>query len=1136
MKKFFKKLSFAMAILLSFSLAFPILAKVGVYADPEPTNIITIRNFKTTGIKDTVYNITQADQAGAQVTAVKDPLGRNVGIQDGEGDSKYFIPNYTGTYKITYTLGSRTAEFNVAVSKASAQGTEIKFEENSQYIVPSKINPNNNGENTSVILPNPYVVDKNGDVVDSATVTIDAFLDGVLISLEAETVGEGEDAVEYKKLILDKDTEGTYLIKYKYSVDGSLIAFTTKTIVADTGYANDYLFTYDYKTSKPSTAEIGVATKLPQVTAKNDNTKEEVNVHYSVKAEITKGTTTKTYNLNDTDNDVITFVDGYFYFTPILDGNYVITYTVTNFAGNPANVPSSSFTIQNVADTTKAVPLPVLPYVLTDGVLETYTDATEAVFSNVSDDENIYIMPIYATDNANGIAEDNLTLYRTIVLSSQSTVLFNEKDDLATIETNKVLLFNASEEYKTMLGEQSENFILTTIYINGNPVPITKAQVYVVDSQYNFSTGTYNINYNANDKANNGINSKTYQMTVTSGYEDTVAPTVTFKENLPAVMFGTDEITFSKPTATDNKDTRLSVYLKYQITDSVEGALSEKSVDDADSIITYNETTQKYTLKLPETGYENTTKIEIFAYSNDDSYAGDTEANLGFVSKTINILYSGDTGQTSVVDPIGDWLPDTEQDYKQGNDILLPTVSYSDDLVNYIKYKIIVENNGTYFNVFDTQAMRNGTTLTLQNAKFTADLSGTYNITYITTDAGNNITVVFFQVDIDVDPATLSCAFTGLPSQINNGTAERGVSFDLPNNVAVYLSDTNALEIEGEIQLLVSGGEYQTDRQNVFTAYEVGTYKIQYYADVRLSGDSSVFIEGGLKSKVFIIEVVDTTAPIANYVEAQNFFDDWNATGFTKGESLILPTIDLDAVDDLDLSKSYISITSSYGTTTFKFNETTTITVDDELQTILKLFANQPFEKDDVYTITYNLIDFSGNTSSKSFTLNVGDVEPPVLDIDSTIIKEQYKIGDKVKVDLSKISATDNNIEGDIINYDEATQKYSVVTGTSITITLKNTTTGATITNDLTSSSTNLNYQYTIETAGEYTLTISVSDKAGKTSTYSDSTFTVSSNENTGLDTEEILGIVLIVLSVVLLGGVIAYFVVSKKNLEKKYK
>ena len=65
---------------------------------------------------------------------------------------------------------------------------------------------------------------------------------------------------------------------------------------------------------------------------------------------------------------------------------------------------------------------------------------------------------------------------------------------------------------------------------------------------------------------------------------------------------------------------------------------------------------------------------------------------------------------------------------------------------------------------------------------------------------------------------------------------------------------------------------------------------------------------------------------------------------------------------------------------------------------------------------------------------------------------------------------------------------------------------------------------------------IEITDEQGQKATYDKTVFSVTEEENAGATAEEVLGIVLIVVSVLLLGGVIAYFVVSKKSFERKYK
>ena len=80
-----------------------------------------------------------------------------------------------------------------------------------------------------------------------------------------------------------------------------------------------------------------------------------------------------------------------------------------------------------------------------------------------------------------------------------------------------------------------------------------------------------------------------------------------------------------------------------------------------------------------------------------------------------------------------------------------------------------------------------------------------------------------------------------------------------------------------------------------------------------------------------------------------------------------------------------------------------------------------------------------------------------------------------------------------------------------------------------------ISYEHTLEEAGEYTLTVTITDEANNKQSKSVS-FTVSADETTPVSVQEILGGVLIGLSVAVLAGVVVYFVVSKVKLDKKEK
>ena len=79
------------------------------------------------------------------------------------------------------------------------------------------------------------------------------------------------------------------------------------------------------------------------------------------------------------------------------------------------------------------------------------------------------------------------------------------------------------------------------------------------------------------------------------------------------------------------------------------------------------------------------------------------------------------------------------------------------------------------------------------------------------------------------------------------------------------------------------------------------------------------------------------------------------------------------------------------------------------------------------------------------------------------------------------------------------------------------------------------NYVYNLESAGEYEITITVKDEAGWTAERT-VTVTVATSASNANEIYKTVGIVFIVISVVVLAGVVTYFVVSKVKLDKKTK
>jgi len=101
-------------------------------------------------------------------------------------------------------------------------------------------------------------------------------------------------------------------------------------------------------------------------------------------------------------------------------------------------------------------------------------------------------------------------------------------------------------------------------------------------------------------------------------------------------------------------------------------------------------------------------------------------------------------------------------------------------------------------------------------------------------------------------------------------------------------------------------------------------------------------------------------------------------------------------------------------------------------------------------------------------------------------------------------------------------------------ITLKNTTTGEDLTAELELVAGV--YKIKLDKVGSYKLEVNVKDNVGNSAKTESFTFEVTAKSTDNTMTYKVVGTVLIVVSVVILAGVIVYFIVSKVKLDKELK
>lgn len=261
-----------------------------------------------------------------------------------------------------------------------------------------------------------------------------------------------------------------------------------------------------------------------------------------------------------------------------------------------------------------------------------------------------------------------------------------------------------------------------------------------------------------------------------------------------------------------------------------------------------------------------------------------------------------------------------------------------------------------------------------------------------------------------------------------------------------------------------------------------------------------------LKSDTYTIIVEDTTGPViklnGEYPDAISS-EDINTTDGYK-----LTVYGISSEEEIgDSSKVVISWKLANGDTgSYSFGKL----INDSSYTIK---ANMG---DGTYTVTYTVYDLNGNYTTESYSIAVGDNEAPVLTFDDNFVSDSYEIGSTLTIDTTKIHWTDNKGFAD---------------GVKPTIKLTNTSTSK----EIEGTSVSDSIVYKMDTVGTYTLTVEIEDAAGNTTTKTFS-IEVTTKDKDSTTTYQVVGTVLIVISVLVLAGVIVYFIVSKVKLDKELK
>lgn len=408
-----------------------------------------------------------------------------------------------------------------------------------------------------------------------------------------------------------------------------------------------------------------------------------------------------------------------------------------------------------------------------------------------------------------------------------------------------------------------------------------------------------------------------------------------------------------------------------------------------------------------------------------------------------------------------------------------------------------------------------------------------------------------------------------------------GLAEDDDSNTATYYTTT---------VVSASSSDYDLD-QYYFTPRAKGTYKLQYnvflirYAtaalesgDLKFVDDQLVYVDNGTDYYVFYdmneegqYELHFNTDPyLVDGTELSAEKKDAAATliqGFERHSNTQTVTVDSVVIKSLTVGDAYqttqyanvggtveivrpeVVVSGKGGTNLEDSKVTITVTSSSTTRTLATItFAqwaeavenNSDFEvngdtiklkldRNGKYTIKYSVQAMDeigqnvGDAKTLEYTISNGDVVAPEITFEDNFINTKYALGDEIVLDMAGLTVSDK-----------------VTTDTdklleTMTVKLKNSDTDQSWTLENTAEEGRYSYAHTLDVAGDYTLTITIKDEAGNKAEKSIS-FTVTTEKSTPVEAKEVLGGILIGVSVAILVGVVAYFVVSKVKLDKKEK
>lgn len=1066
-------------------------------------------------------------------------------------DTKKFTPSVTGAYDVTIeakasgTVVAKLDGLKIKVSKAEAS---IVLPVNSKYVIPAQLPVSHD----KFKIPQPKVVTINDDG-DEEEVTegnlevylVDSKGEGGETPLTATNVEGGENyyAVTSEQLA----HPGTYQIRYVYKKDSTTITSlnTNFQVVKDLD-PSDINLKIKLSSSIPSSGNVNTDIEIPKVTVlENKDATDGINAHVKVTYKYKEGTKDSkgnwVYSNTWTDGGEIDDYENYS-FKPTKIGIYQLYYTVDldELYGEEVK-PAEYRASQLIEVNDKKIPTvrPTDDYVVeTNGTISTSgTTATSITKDNSNEvlPSTRYNVPsvVYLVDGKATITlpaiygEDNYSEYSNIKFTREIA-----PNGVSGFSTKSYQSYNASGTYY-------------------QPANTSFTQELTI-------AGNYEIRYKAEDE-NGRIAKAVYSLVVKESKEDVKDSDYSIKMNINrSSVTKNDTLSFVKPTASDTYDSELNVVTYYDLWETKPEGEADSNGDRTGAIsdskvVLDNLKNGKYSIKCSSLN-DSANYIRIVTVATRDySYAegdnviydekwvtvrsGDDNANAVFGIKdeagtnasnwntklleknreiSLKKIINDSVTVTSIMDngyakgDMDSTSTDTELKintnslaaFNQGRDnLVLPDVTFKDADEDLSISVIIKDNNGDIVNKVDygrisREKSSSDYIYTISGVSFKLSTAGMYTVTYRAEDVGGNVTIKTFGIRVN-DTTEPSIKIEN--QEVFGTTIELGDTFEVPTGV---LYKNNEL-LTSEFDHVEWDVDCDNKTYNGFTPDKEGTYHVVYY------GVDSMGNKTELDNESFWVKVEDTIAP---EIDGADAIHDTEVLAWKK---------DTDPEDDSKkLNQMTIEIPQLVSATDPNTNDTfdveITVTGPNGTVTLEKdadgNYSHFIAKKQGKYTVTYTADDTRGNTTEKTIEYNLGDCELPTLKWKSGYtIPTTIDLNSNFELKISNMILDDNEtspenvkLKAKLIKPDGSTEvKYNGEEGET--------------------------YNWDLTDTGTYSLQITITDEADNSKTYKYS-IEVPADDAETKTISPVVGTILIVVSVVILAGVVVYFVVSSRK------